>query len=96
MSTFDVIADIISETCSIERETIKPESNVIEDLSIDSLDFLDVTFAIDRKFGIQLPVESWTKEISDGKAKMEDYFVIGNLVRAIDTLAGANAKPSLG
>ncbi len=90
MSTFDVIADIFAETCSLDRDAIKPESNVIEDLNVDSLDFLDVTFAIDRKFGIKLPVERWTEEISEGKAKMEDYFVLGNLVRAIDNLVEAN------
>ena len=89
MSTFDVIADIFAETCSIDRDAIKPESNVIEDLNVDSLDFLDVTFAIDRKFGIKLPVERWTEEISEGKAKMEDYFVLGNLVQAIDKLVEA-------
>ncbi len=90
MSTFDEIAEIFAETCNLERDAIKPESNVIEDLNIDSLDFLDVTFAIDRKFGIKLPVERWTAEVSEGKAKMEDYFVLGNLVQAIDKLVAAN------
>lgn len=94
MSTFDEIADIFAETCNLERDAIKPESNVIDDLNIDSLDFLDVTFAIDHKFGIKLPVERWTAEISDGKAKMEDYFVVGNLVRAIDKLVEANKASS--
>lgn len=89
MSTFETIADIIAETCNLERDTIKPESNVIDDLGIDSLDFFDVTFAIDKKFGIKLPVERWTQEISEGKAKTEDYFVLGNLVRAIDELVEA-------
>jgi len=90
MSTFNDIADIIADTCSIDRASITPESNAIKDLNIDSLDFLDVTFAIDRKFGIQLPVESWTKEISDGAAKMEDYFVLGNIARAVDALTQAS------
>jgi acyl carrier protein len=89
MSTFDAVADIIAETCNIERDKIKPESNVIDDLNIDSLDFLDVTFAIDHKFGIKLPVERWTEEIGEGKAKVEDYFVLGNLVVAIDRLVEA-------
>jgi acyl carrier protein len=89
MSTFDTVAEIIAETCNIERDAIKPESNAINDLNIDSLDFLDVTFAIDRKFGIKLPVERWTDEISEGKAKIDDYFVLGNLVQAIDKLVEA-------
>ena len=50
MSTFETIANIIAESCSIDRETIKPESNIIEDLGVDSLDFLDVNFAIDKEF----------------------------------------------
>lgn len=92
MSTFDAIAEIIAETCNLERDTIKPESNAIDDLGIDSLDFLDVTFAIDKKFGINLPVERWTQEISEGKATTQDYFVIGNLVQAIDKLIAAKAS----
>jgi len=87
--TFNAVADIISETCNIDREKIRPESHTINDLGIDSLDFLDVTFAIDKKFGINLPVERWTQEVSEGKAKTEDYFVLGNLVQAIDKLVAA-------
>ena len=45
-STFDTVANIISETCDIPRDTIKPESHAINDLGIDSLDFLDIAFAI--------------------------------------------------
>jgi acyl carrier protein len=93
MSTFDAIAEIIAETCNLERDAIKPESNAIDDLGIDSLDFLDATFAIDKKFGINLPVERWTQEISEGKAKTEDYFVLGNLAHAIDKLIEAKKAP---
>ncbi|MBN8903734.1 MAG: hypothetical protein J0H57_22140 [Rhodospirillales bacterium] len=46
-STFDTVAGIIAETCDIERDTITPDSHAINDLGIDSLDFLDVAFAID-------------------------------------------------
>ena len=45
-STFDTVASIISETCDIPRENIRPESHAINDLGIDSLDFLDIAFAI--------------------------------------------------
>jgi acyl carrier protein len=52
-STFDQIANIIAETCDIPRDTIKPESHAIDDLGIDSLDFLDIAFAIDKAFGLK-------------------------------------------
>src|ERR1700723_402804 len=88
-STFDAVANIIAETCDIPRDTIKPESHAINDLGIDSLDFLDVAFAIDKAFGIKLPLEQWTQEVNDGKATTDQYFVLKNLCEGIDELIAA-------
>src|SRR5262245_33003785 len=85
-STFDTVAGIISETCGIPRETIKPESHAINDLGIDSLDFLDVAFAIDKAFGIKIPLEQWGQEVNDGKATAEQYFQLENFCSRIDEL----------
>ena len=52
--TFDKVADIIAETSEIDRDSITPESHTIDDLGIDSLDFLDIVFAIDKAFGIKI------------------------------------------
>ncbi len=88
-STFDTIANIIAETCDIPRDSIKPESHAINDLGIDSLDFLDIAFAIDKAFGIKLPLEQWTQEVNDGKATTDQYFVLKNLSARIDELVAA-------
>jgi acyl carrier protein len=88
-STFDAVANIIAETCDIPREKITPESHAINDLGIDSLDFLDIAFAIDKAFGIKLPLEQWTQEVNDGKATTEQYFVLQNLCARIDDLVAA-------
>ena len=88
-STFETVADIISEICDIPRENIAPESHVIDDLGIDSLDFLDVAFAIDQAFGIKMPLEKWVQEINDGKATTEQYFVLEKLCARIDELIAA-------
>ena len=87
--TFNAVADIISETCNIDREKIRPESHTINDLGIDSLDFLDVTFAIDKRFGIKMPIEQWTQEVNEGRATTEQYFVLENLCARIDELVAA-------
>ena len=73
-TTFDQVATIIAETCDIPRDTITPESHAIDDLGIDSLDFLDIAFAIDKAFGIKLPLEKWTQEVNDGKATHRAVF----------------------
>ena len=90
-STFDKVAQIIADTSEIPREKITPESHTIDDLGIDSLDFLDIAFAIDKAFGIKLPLEKWTQEVNDGKASTDDYFVMKNLCAKIDQLVAAKA-----
>lgn len=88
-STFETVAGIIAETCDLERDTIAPESHAINDLGIDSLDFLDVAFAIDKSFGIKMPLEQWTQDVNEGRATSDDYFVMKNLCAAIDKLVAA-------
>jgi acyl carrier protein len=85
-STFDTVAQVIHETSEIPLSEIKPEAHAIDDLGIDSLDFLDIVFALDKKFGIKIPLEAWTKEVNAGTASVEDYFVLKNLTARIDEL----------
>jgi acyl carrier protein len=90
-STFETVAGIISETCDIPLEKIKPESHAINDLGIDSLDFLDVAFAIDKAFAIKMPLEQWTQEVNEGKVSSDQYFVLKDLCANIDQLVTAKA-----
>ena len=90
-TTFDKVADIIAETCDIPRETITPDSHAIDDLKIDSLDFLDIAFAIDKAFGIKMPLEEWTQEVNEGKVSSDQYFVLQHLCENIDALVAAKA-----
>jgi acyl carrier protein len=93
-STFDKVADLIAETTGIDRDKITPESHTIDDLGIDSLDFLDIVFAIDKEFGIKIPLEKWTQEVNDGKVSTDEYFVMKNLCAKIDELVEAKKSAS--
>jgi acyl carrier protein len=90
-SAFERVADIIAENSEVPREKILPDSHVINDLGIDSLDFLDIVFAIDKAFGIKVPVERWTQEVNAGDAPAEKYFVMKNLALRIEELVAAKA-----
>jgi acyl carrier protein len=90
-STYETVAGIISDTCDIELDKITPDSHAINDLGIDSLDFLDVAFAIDKAFGIKMPLEQWTQEVNEGKVTTDEYFVLKNLCANIDKLVAAKA-----
>ena len=90
-TTFDKVAEIIADTSEIPRAEITPESHTIDDLGIDSLDFLDIVFAIDKEFGIKIPLEQWTQDVNDGKVPTEEYFVLKNLCAKIDGLVARKA-----
>jgi acyl carrier protein len=47
------------------------------------------SFAIDKAFGIKIPLEQWTQEVNDGKVPTEEYFVLKNLCSKIDELGAA-------
>ena len=78
-------------SCDTDREKITPDSHAINDLGIDSLDFLDIAFAIDKAFGIKMPLEQWTQEVNDGKVSTDEYFVLKNLCAHIDRLVAAKS-----
>ena len=60
-------------------------------MGVDSLDFLDITFAIDKKFGIKMPVEQWMEDVNEGRASADDFFVMTNLVGKIEELIAAKS-----
>lgn len=87
--TFQAVAEVIAEVSDIGIDEITPESHTINDLGIDSLDFLDIAYAIDKRFSIKMPVDKWMEEINEGKAEADEFFVMKNLVSRIDELVAA-------
>ena len=90
-STFETIAGIIASTSDIPIDQITPDSHVMKDLEIDSLAFLDITFEIDRRFGIEVPLDRWLEQVNEGKVKSDDYFLLRNLCAQVDNLRAATA-----
>ncbi|MCA3585174.1 MAG: acyl carrier protein [Methylocystis sp.] len=86
-STYDLIADFLIEICNVHPNDITPDVNIIDDLGVDSLAFMDVTYEIDRAFKIKLPVEDWIIDIDKKQARIEDYFVMSRLVAKVEELA---------
>ncbi len=91
-STFPTVAKIISDICDIPIEKITPESHVTEDLGVDSLNFLDAVFDIDRTFGITIPLEDWTQQVNEGQVRGSRYFVLKNFCAEVDKLVAAKSE----
>ena len=65
--TFHKLAKIIAESCDVERDEIRPDSLLKEDLGLDSVDVYDISFAIEEAFGIELPVDALAGEVAGGE-----------------------------
>lgn len=51
---FPRIRALIADSLAVDESTITPESRLIDELGADSLDFVDLTFAIEKAFGVRL------------------------------------------
>jgi acyl carrier protein len=90
-STFERVAQIIATASDVPMERITPDSHVMRDLAVDSLGFLDIAFEIDQAFDIRLPIEDWLQNVKGGYDG-DTYFVLRNLCKHIDQIAGSAAE----
>ncbi|MBU1054540.1 MAG: acyl carrier protein [Proteobacteria bacterium] len=45
---------VFEESFEIEKELLKPEVNIFQDLGLDSLDVVDLVVALQEKFGVKI------------------------------------------
>lgn len=83
---FNNVVDIIHKISGIDKSTVTLESNLMTDLKIDSLDFLDITYEIDKKYGISIPVEEWVEEANSHADLTPQTFTINDLLQRIQKL----------
>jgi acyl carrier protein len=56
-ATFDRVCSVLDDRLGGDGEKIIPSSNIIDDLGADSLDLMDVTFALENEFGVRIARE---------------------------------------
>ena len=70
---FDKIKDIIIEQLQVEESDISMETNLMKDLSADSLDAVEIIMAIEEEYGIEIPDED-----------AENFQTVGDLVEYVE------------
>lgn len=55
MSVFDDVKKVVVEQLNVEEDSIKMESQIIQDLGADSLDVVELIMALEEKFDIEIP-----------------------------------------
>ncbi|QMV13110.1 phosphopantetheine-binding protein [Vibrio spartinae] len=53
----EVMAEI-AEVLELEREEVEMASSLIDDLGADSLDLVDISFSLGKRFGLKLPTKT--------------------------------------
>ena len=51
------VGEIICEQLGVDRDSLVPEANLLDDLGADSLDVVELVMAIEEEFGIEVPDE---------------------------------------
>lgn len=51
------VNDVVAQSLGVEEDAIKATSHLILDLGAESIDFLDITFRLEREFNIKIPRE---------------------------------------
>ena len=72
---FEKVRDILSEQLEIDPETITLDTNIVDDLDADSLDFVEMITSIEDEFNITIVDE-----------KVGDFKTIRQVVEYLETL----------
>ena len=74
MEIFEKLRDMIADQLALNKDDIKPESNIIKDLHADSLDLVETLMNIENEWGIT---------IADGD--VADIETVGDVVKLIES-----------
>jgi len=76
-SVADDVLQIIAEKGQVERERLTPDAG-LADLAIASLDVIEIVFALEDRFGIEIPFNA-----NDAR---KEFATVGDIVRAVEVV----------
>jgi acyl carrier protein len=68
-AVYPKVSDTIADALGCDKEEVKLESSLIEDLGAESIDFLDIVFRLERAFKVKIPRG---KLIEDARGELTD------------------------
>ena len=75
--TFEEMQQIISDSVGVEKELIKPDTNLKEDLGADSLDLFQIVVYVEDQYDIQMPEDEIERIVTAQDALDEANRLIG-------------------
>ena len=80
----DEILDVVAQKALIDRSKLTPEAK-LADLNVSSLDMVEVVFALEDKFGIELPFNANTNA--------DEFKTVGDVIELVEKQLAAK-KPA--
>ena len=65
---FAKVREGLMDALEVDEEEVGAESSLMDDLGAESIDFLDITFRMEKLFGIKIP----EKEMYQGELNLKD------------------------
>lgn len=81
------VCNVVAEQTGIARDRLRLDSRLIEDLHIDSLDLVELTLALEDRFGVSIPDDSARLPFVTGSV------TIGDLARIVEHQWGTGTPP---
>ena len=81
----DEVRRILAEALSVEADSIKPESRIMDDLNAESIDLLDIRFRVEKAFTFRITAEDLAQAFQ-GTTSAEEFrarFTVDALCRYV-------------
>jgi acyl carrier protein len=52
---FNKVKEVLTTALAVDDDEVTPEAKLSEDLGAESIDYLDITFQLEKAFGIKIP-----------------------------------------
>lgn len=96
---FPIVRDCLAGSLAIPAAAVAPDARLIEDLGVDSLDFLDILFSLEKKFSVKLrgtDLDSLLRaDFSKNKLVDNEYVPRAEIDRLIEWLPALRTAPDL-
>jgi acyl carrier protein len=97
LEIIDDVRTIIAQSLKLPVERLTPETR-LDELGAESLDVIEIVFALEEKFDISIPfkADTGTRVTIPGKDGSEEieFTTVGDVAKIVERLVAAKAKAS--
>ncbi len=79
----ELICDALDAECGVAREDVQLQTDLLNDIQVDSLDMLNASFRIEQACGVKIPIDEWILKEYGERAENRGFFVVERICEFI-------------